>query len=104
MAHSDDQRIDFTSKNSAATGGDCACYKGQGKEQMNTKVNEIMKELKALGINVKYDDNDNARPGWKFAEYEMKGAGKTGIGRTRLAKQCGGSSPPRYQRKTSVFF
>ena len=32
-----------------------------------------MTELKALGIRVKYDDNDNARPGWKFAEYEMKG-------------------------------
>src|SRR5690606_32182161 len=31
------------------------------------------KELKAAGIRVKYDDNDNNRPGWKFAEYEMKG-------------------------------
>ena len=26
-----------------------------------------------MNIRVKYDDNDNARPGWKFAEYEMKG-------------------------------
>ena len=26
-----------------------------------------------MGIRVKYDDNDNNRPGWKFAEYEMKG-------------------------------
>lgn len=32
-----------------------------------------MDQLKALGIRVKYDDNDNNRPGWKFAEYEMKG-------------------------------
>lgn len=32
-----------------------------------------MKELKTLGISVKYDDSDNARPGWKFAEYELKG-------------------------------
>ena len=32
-----------------------------------------MEEFKALGISVKYDDNDNNRPGWKFAEYEMKG-------------------------------
>ena len=37
------------------------------------KVKEISNELKAMGIRVKYDDNDNARPGWKFAEYEMKG-------------------------------
>jgi prolyl-tRNA synthetase len=29
--------------------------------------------LKDIGIFVKYDDSDNARPGWKFAEYEMKG-------------------------------
>jgi prolyl-tRNA synthetase len=33
----------------------------------------LVKALKAAGISVKYDDNDNARPGWKFAEYEMKG-------------------------------
>ena len=32
-----------------------------------------LKQLKAAGIRVKYDDNDNNRPGWKFAEYEMKG-------------------------------
>jgi prolyl-tRNA synthetase len=29
--------------------------------------------LKAAGIRVKYDNNDNTRPGWKFAEYELKG-------------------------------
>jgi prolyl-tRNA synthetase len=32
-----------------------------------------VKALKAAGIRVKYDDSDQARPGWKFAEYEMKG-------------------------------
>src|SRR5262249_17729698 len=34
---------------------------------------QLVKELKAANISVKYDDNDNSRPGWKFAEYEMKG-------------------------------
>ena len=29
--------------------------------------------MKAIGISVKYDDSDNSRPGWKFAEYELKG-------------------------------
>jgi len=29
--------------------------------------------LKAMGIRVKYDNNDNNRPGWKFAEHELKG-------------------------------
>jgi prolyl-tRNA synthetase len=32
-----------------------------------------MSSLKSMGISVKYDNNDNTRPGWKFAEYELKG-------------------------------
>ncbi len=32
-----------------------------------------MGKLKAKGITVKFDDNDNKKPGWKFAEYELKG-------------------------------
>lgn len=36
-------------------------------------VSGITKRLKALGISVKYDDADNRKPGWKFAEYELKG-------------------------------
>jgi prolyl-tRNA synthetase len=32
-----------------------------------------MANLKAKGISVKYDDSDNRKPGWKFAEYELKG-------------------------------
>ncbi len=43
------------------------------KEKVGARANEIVSQLKALGIRVKYDDNDNARPGWKFAEYELKG-------------------------------
>ncbi len=45
----------------------------QQKTIINAAVKEIIKELKQKGIRVKYDDNDNNRPGWKFAEYEMKG-------------------------------
>ncbi|WP_341838899.1 His/Gly/Thr/Pro-type tRNA ligase C-terminal domain-containing protein [Chitinophaga caseinilytica] len=49
-------------------------YKGADqKAGIDAKVEGIVKELKALGIRVKYDDSDNNRPGWKFAEYEMKG-------------------------------
>ena len=36
-------------------------------------VSGITSRLKALGISVKYDDADNRKPGWKFAEYELKG-------------------------------
>ena len=40
---------------------------------INEKVVEITAKLKALGISVKFDNNDNKKPGWKFAEYELKG-------------------------------
>ena len=36
-------------------------------------VNPIVKQLEALGISVKYDDDDKRRPGFKFADYELKG-------------------------------
>jgi prolyl-tRNA synthetase len=42
-------------------------------EKISEKVNESMVQLKAKGITVKFDDNDNRKPGWKFAEYELKG-------------------------------
>jgi prolyl-tRNA synthetase len=45
-------------------------------EQLNAiseKANDIVKKLRALNISVKYDDNDNKKPGWKFSEYELKG-------------------------------
>jgi len=40
---------------------------------ISEKVDEIITKLKALGVSVKYDNNDNKKPGWKFAEYELKG-------------------------------
>jgi len=40
---------------------------------IDEKVAELTKQLKALGITVKYDNNDTKKPGWKFAEYELKG-------------------------------
>ena len=42
------------------------------KEGVLEKANEVLETLKAAGIRVKLDDTDNS-PGWKFAEYEMKG-------------------------------
>ncbi|MDR1380705.1 MAG: proline--tRNA ligase [Tannerella sp.] len=41
--------------------------------QISEKVAEITAKLKARGISVKYDSSDNRKPGWKFAEYELKG-------------------------------
>lgn len=41
--------------------------------QIDERVAAITAKLKALGISVKYDNSDNKKPGWKFAEYELKG-------------------------------
>jgi len=49
-------------------------YKNEEQlDAISEKVAEITAKLKALGISVKYDNNDNKKPGWKFAEYELKG-------------------------------
>ena len=40
---------------------------------INEKVEPIIERLKAKGISVKYDNADNKRPGFKFADYELKG-------------------------------
>ena len=48
----------------------------KGAEQQNLiteKVSPIISQLRSLGISVKYDDSDNKRPGFKFADYELKG-------------------------------
>lgn len=42
-------------------------------EAISKAVEPIVAELKALGVSVKYDDADNRRPGFKFADYELKG-------------------------------
>jgi prolyl-tRNA synthetase len=49
-------------------------YKNEEQlQQIDAKVAEIVAKLKSLGVSVKYDNNDNRKPGWKFAEYELKG-------------------------------
>ncbi len=40
---------------------------------ISDKLNPFMDDLKKLGITVKYDDSNNKRPGFKFADYELKG-------------------------------
>lgn len=74
MAHSDDEGLVLPPRIAPLQVVIVPIYKGdEQKAQLSARVETIVKELKALGIRVKYDDNDNARPGWKFAEYEMKG-------------------------------
>ncbi|MES2799418.1 MAG: proline--tRNA ligase [Bacteroidota bacterium] len=42
-------------------------------ENITVKMKELAVKLKARGISFKFDDDDQKRPGWKFAEYEAKG-------------------------------
>ena len=45
----------------------------EGLAKISERVDGIVKNLRAKGISVKYDDADNKRPGFKFADYEVKG-------------------------------
>lgn len=74
MAHSDDDGLVLPPRIAPVQVVIVPIHKGdEQKAQIDSRVHELMKELKLLGITVKYDDSDNARPGWKFAEYELKG-------------------------------
>ena len=42
-------------------------------DAINKRVDEIIPEIRAKGVSVKYDNRTTYKPGWKFAEYELKG-------------------------------
>lgn len=74
MAHSDDDGLILPPKIAPIQVVIIPIFKGEEQKVMiDAKVNEIVKQLKSSGISVKYDDNENNRPGWKFAQYEMQG-------------------------------
>jgi prolyl-tRNA synthetase len=74
MAHSDDEGLVLPPRIAPLQVVIVPIYKGEEqKAKVDAKAKEIMANLKNIGVRVKYDDSDNARPGWKFAEYEMKG-------------------------------
>jgi len=74
MAHSDDDGLILPPRIAPLQVVIVPIFKGdEQKGMIDNKVHELLPMLKDMGIRVKYDDNDNARPGWKFAEYEMKG-------------------------------
>lgn len=49
---------------------------GKAGEQMQAiaeKLQPVIEQLRKAGVTVKYDDSDNRRPGFKYADYELKG-------------------------------
>ena len=74
MVHSDDEGLVLPPRIAPLQVVIIPIYKGEEQKQLiDNKVNELVGQLKSKGIRVKYDDNDNQRPGWKFAQYELKG-------------------------------
>lgn len=74
MTHSDDNGLVLPPKLAPIQVVIVPIYKNdEGLKAITEKVEPIVEELKQRGISVKYDDADNRRPGFKFADYELKG-------------------------------
>ncbi len=74
MAHSDDNGLVLPPHLAPIQVVIVPIYKNAEQlSAISEKVAPIINELRSLGISVKYDDADNRRPGFKFADYELKG-------------------------------
>jgi len=74
MSHSDDNGLVLPPKLAPIQVVMVPIYKGAEElVSISGKLKEIKKQLEAKGISVKLDDRDNFKPGFKFAEYELKG-------------------------------
>ncbi len=74
MAHSDDNGLVLPPKIAPIQVVIVPIFrKKEELDAISQKVDTIIKALKAKGISVKYDDADNQKPGWKFAQYELQG-------------------------------
>lgn len=74
MAHSDDAGLVLPPQLAPDQVVIVPIYKGDEQlAKVSTLAESIMKDLRTRGISVKYDRRDTHKPGWKFAEYELKG-------------------------------
>jgi prolyl-tRNA synthetase len=74
MAHSDDSGLVLPPKLAPIQVVIIPIYKNEEQlAEVTEKVSGIIKELRKKGISVKFDNNDAYKPGYKFAEYELKG-------------------------------
>lgn len=74
MAHSDDHGLVLPPKLAPIQVVIVPIYKNKEQlEAIGEKIEPLMSELKSLGISVKFDDRDTHKPGFKFAEWELKG-------------------------------
>ncbi|WP_027470686.1 proline--tRNA ligase [Saccharicrinis fermentans] len=74
MAHSDDYGLVLPPKLAPIQVAIVPIYKSkEDLDKISVVVDEIVLKLKQRGVSVKFDDSDNRKPGWKFAQYELKG-------------------------------
>jgi prolyl-tRNA synthetase len=74
MSHSDDEGLVVPPKLAPIQVVIIPIYKGEDQlEVLTEKLNPLIKVLREKGIRVKFDDKDNRRPGFKFAQYEFQG-------------------------------
>jgi len=74
MTHSDDKGLVLPPKLAPYQVVIVPIYKSDEQlKAINNQVFAIKDSLEKRGVTVKYDDRDTHKPGWKFAEYEMKG-------------------------------
>ena len=73
MTHSDDNGLVLPPRLAPLQVVIIPIGKGEQQTEIAEKFQPVIDALKAKGITVKYDDADNKRPGFKFADYELKG-------------------------------
>lgn len=74
MTHSDDEGLVLPPNLAPIQVVIVPIYKGQEQLQLIAeKIQPIIEQLRSKGVSVKFDDRDTHKPGWKFAEYELKG-------------------------------
>lgn len=75
MAHSDDEGLVMPPRIAPLQVVIVPIYNkdAEARQKIDDKAAQLVKELRAKGIRVKFDNDDTTRPGWKFAEYELRG-------------------------------
>jgi prolyl-tRNA synthetase len=74
MAHSDNHGLVLPPRLAPIQIVIIPIFKSQEQlEKISTAANRLKADLELRGFSVKFDDRDNNTPGWKFADYELKG-------------------------------
>ncbi|MCL6218438.1 proline--tRNA ligase [Zunongwangia pacifica] len=74
MTHSDDKGLVLPPKLAPIQVVIVPIYKSEEQlDQISEVANGLVKDLRAKGLSVKFDNRDTQKPGWKFAQYELQG-------------------------------